>query len=154
MTDLDFHKLYSHREKLRRYASRFVGDSDAEDLVAEAYLQLLSPRYTEMGKGVQFLYRCVRNGAIDRIRRRRTLSDIEDIVNPEPHYDVDLRREVLRFGVERALHVLNPQERVLVELQLDGRNIYEWGIARGYDYADIGRAYFSGFAKLREVLKS
>src|SRR5687768_2183785 len=68
-----------HRGALVEYATPLVGDrARAEDIVQDAYLRF-APRETEAGDGIKaitqplgYLYRVVRNLALDLGRRRKS----------------------------------------------------------------------------------
>lgn len=118
----------AHRARLVRYASRIVGSrSVAEDVVQEAYL-----RFTVQAGGaeadpvlepVRYLYRIVRNLALDWLRRPRhpLASEIGDdlltgvaAASPTPEADTMWRQEVELM--EQALASLPERTRMAFEM--------------------------------------
>ena len=74
----------AHRRKLVFYANGIIGDPErAEDVVQEAYLRFRNATAARLPEEpVGYLYRIVRNIAVDRLRRR-TLEDRHTVRAPE-----------------------------------------------------------------------
>ncbi len=70
-------KLFGeHQQRLKRFARRFVDESDAEDILQEAFARLLDEgkrgRRPQLDAyAVPWLYRVVRNLCLDRLRLER-----------------------------------------------------------------------------------
>lgn len=107
-----------HRQRLERYTRRFVGESEAEDILQEAFARLLDA--AERGRdpeayAVPWLYRVVRNLCLDRLRlhRRDAGGDpqlVEVAGRPE-----DTWRNLLNDDLQAVL------QRTASELAADGR---------------------------------
>jgi len=121
-------QLYlAHRSALIGYATQIVGSqARAEDIVQETYLRFVARAEPEASSEesihnpVGYLYRIVRNLALDWGRRSRTTEPVSDI--PEtmpamvssPEEDVLLRDEVRL--VEKALAKLPDRTRLAFEM--------------------------------------
>lgn len=120
----------THRGALVSYASRILGDrSDAEDVVQEAYLRFDAASETRpLGEPVAYLFRIVRNLALD-VRRRlardrnRLTPDPEAAAcvaesRPSPEAEAAARDE-LRIMAD-ALAELPERSRIALELHRFG----------------------------------
>lgn len=130
-----------HRAELIDYASRYVGDRAlAEDVVQDAWV-----RFSETGKRdaaarlilrpVGYLYRIVRNLAVDMSRRHAAEnweSDAGLAIMPDTAATIDIEIE----GREKlkALH------RALAELPERERMAFDMHRMQGMTYAQIGTA--------------
>ncbi|BAV63382.1 sigma-70 family RNA polymerase sigma factor [Sphingobium cloacae] len=120
---------HAHRATLVESATALVGDrGNAEDIVQEAWLRFNRPPDQERSRlvthPVGYLYRIVRNLAIDFLRKQRTSETIEapgdpdaetvasPLPSPEQHA---LDRDELR-AVETALSALPERTRTIFEL--------------------------------------
>lgn len=67
-------QLYlEHRPALIQYAKAVVGDPmRAEDVVQDAFLRFSAPSHEALDQPVAYLYRIVRNLALDAVRRQAT----------------------------------------------------------------------------------
>ncbi len=67
-----YEKLFQqHFRPAVLYAERLLGSvPEAEDLVQEVFITLLDTDFTKINQVESYLYRCVRNAAIDSLRRR------------------------------------------------------------------------------------
>lgn len=122
----------AHRRKLVTVANGIVGDSDrAEDVVQEAFLRFRNAASDQLpDEPVGYLYRVVRNLALDR-RRRQTLEDryvssvgMDDFVaavaadKPTPEDEVIARQELR--NVLAALDDLPERTRIVLEMHRFG----------------------------------
>lgn len=127
----------AHRQKLTDYANGIVKDAArAEDLVQEAFLRFnTAARERLVHDPVRFLYRVVRNLALDR-RRRATLEEsyaaefpdgiTSDLASNEatPEREAIARQELKR--VEDALAALPERTRIAMEMhRLGGCTLQE-----------------------------
>ncbi len=112
-------------EGLCRYVSRILGSTEgAVDVVQESFLRFYSmgSRVAD-GTGRPLLFRLARNLAIDRVRERRTVSQlgadvIEIPVSTTPE-DLVLREERTRL-LNAALSSLSERDRELLALRHAG----------------------------------
>lgn len=122
----------AHRRKLMTVANGIVGDAGrAEDVVQEAFLRFRGAAADQLpDEPVGYLYRVVRNLALDR-RRRQTLEDrhvealgMDDFIagvaqdQPSPEDEV-IAREELR-NVAAALDELPERTRIVLEMHRFG----------------------------------
>ena len=119
----------AHRDQLVDYASKILDDrGHAEDVVQEAYLRLDAAASTRLlGEPLRYLYRIVRNGALDTRRglqrdRRRLVTDdaVADIREDRPSPEATaVARDELRVMSE-ALAELPERTRIALELHRFG----------------------------------
>lgn len=127
------------RKRLQRFAARFVGNSEAEDVVHDAFVKLWiqHPDIRDHITAAKLVYKSVRNSAIDNIRYKDShpgdisetvedpnylnLSDEdEETYNPDP--------EMIRNSViELSLKILNDRQSEVFRLH----------DLSGWDYDDI-----------------
>jgi RNA polymerase sigma-70 factor (ECF subfamily) len=123
----------THRSGLVDYASRIVGDhARAEDVVQEAYLRFDQAGSARVEEPVGYLYRIVRNLALDG-RRRQTresrfmvgqspLSDSAACARPSPEAEAAGRSDV--EALKAALAELPERTRRALELhRFEGRTV-------------------------------
>lgn len=130
-----------HRSDLIDYAARYVGDRMlAEDVVQDAWV-----RFSEMGKRdaaarlilrpVGYLYRIVRNLAVDMSRRRATeSSDGDGALGLIPDSAVSADRSIEGREKLKALH------RALAALPERERLAFDMHRMQGMTYAQIATA--------------
>jgi RNA polymerase sigma factor (sigma-70 family) len=116
--------VLQHGGAFRAYARRFTRDShEADDLVQEAYARVLgSADWRTIATPDRFVFRIIRNLAVERVRRARVvafqdLTALEAVADPEPDASVVVEhREELR-RVLAAVDRLPPQCRQVVLLR-------------------------------------
>jgi RNA polymerase sigma-70 factor (ECF subfamily) len=115
--------------------ARTGAKAEAEDLVADVFLRAMEAldRYEDRGLPfVAYLFRIARNGAIDRTRRSRPESSIEDLVHhPEARHNVEA--DAIRNAEQRALVA------ALAKLKAEYRDVLVLRFIEGYGAADVGR---------------
>src|SRR5262245_16875006 len=103
-------------------ARRILNDaSEAEDVAQEAMLRLwqVAARWREDAPVGAWLYRVAHNLAIDRIRRRRPMVDVDAAVNladPAPTPVERLAERERKAAVERAIAGLPERQRTAITL--------------------------------------
>ena len=122
-TDAEFELLYrSSRDDVYAYVAGLLRDrSAAEDVTATAFERAYRKRSRfdpRRGTHRAWLFGIARNAALDELRRRRRLTELEDdpaddAAAPDEQADVSLRRAALRAGLAE----LSPRERELVALK-------------------------------------
>lgn len=162
----------SERDRMVRYVHSLIEDAadrDGEDIVQDVALSLF--KATDVLMPIEalsaYVYRSLRNRAIDYLRRRRNTISIdeqaEDEDGPAGSFQlsdvfVDVEKEASRselrksiFGAIEALP--DEQKAVVIETELNGRSFRElsdeWGIPMGTLLARKSRA----LAKVRERLR-
>ncbi|MGI8462068.1 MAG: RNA polymerase sigma factor [Solirubrobacterales bacterium] len=158
--------VHRYREPLRRHAARYVGDSDAEDVVQQALVNASLALRREPEREIEpkpWLYRVTTNAAIDH-RRARAVRPLGDRPFEEPDldstieapggdpHDVVAGRDALR-SVVAGIQDLSPnQRRAATARFLEGRShneiASELGVSRGAARELISRAR----RNLRETL--
>lgn len=138
MPDAQILSLYrTYQKELVSYAGSIVGDSDrAEDIIQDAYLRFSTAMADEWRDNpVGYLYRIVRNLALDYCRRRqfeRTLfshnvDDLADVLpeeGPTPEQQAIARSELEQL--QTAMDELPERTRLAVEMhRLGGYKLRE-----------------------------
>lgn len=142
----------AHAPGLRLYARQFCGDGDAEDVVQEAFVGLARARVAP-AHVAGWLYRVVRNAALDaaRGRRRRDRREVQG-AQREAWFDAaDDRLDAL----EATAHLagLPAELRSVVVARLWGNLTFdEIARAEGCSVAAAHRRYRAGLARLAERL--
>jgi RNA polymerase sigma-70 factor (ECF subfamily) len=121
--DAEVRTLYEReRGRLFRVALRVGGGrrAFAEDVVQDVFVQLLS-RYDDLDPDRElggWLYRCVMNGCLTRLRRESVRQNplvtllLGDSAPEPPSPDVTVRLDALQREALDALSALSPRERV------------------------------------------
>ncbi len=143
-------RLYEiHGRALFAYACAFVRDpSDAEDVVQEVFLRLLRGVATgSLSPG--YLFRAVRNGALNDIRRRSREVDLDGEVQ---WLESSSDSSETALALQSALRVLPEEQREVVVLRVWGQLTLD-EIAGVMDISPNTAAsrYRYGLMKLKEV---
>lgn len=141
-----------HRTALIDYAVPIVGDRTlAEDVVQDAWV-----RFSEADAGAQlilrpvgYLYRIVRNLALDNVRRRRGErggdgAELPALPDPAPGAD---------RGIE-GREMLGALQDALAELPERTRTAFEMNRVRGMTYAQIGAALDISQTRAYELVRA
>lgn len=84
------------------YAERIVGSAhEAEDIVQEVFITLLNTDFSQIRQKENYLYRCVRNAALDHLHTRMK----------NRFYDIN-SNEMVRLAAEEGSHI---DEQALIE---------------------------------------
>ncbi|MFN3524154.1 MAG: RNA polymerase sigma factor [Phenylobacterium sp.] len=148
-----------HRAVFRAYARRLVGDeSEADDLVQEAYGRVLGCDWRRLEAPERFVLRVIRNLAVERFRKARVVSirqidalDPEAIADDAPDPESRLAaRDDLRHAI-RALGALPPQcRRVLILRKLQGLSPGEIAVRLGLSVSTVEKHLAKGLRLLTE----
>jgi RNA polymerase sigma-70 factor, ECF subfamily len=143
-------RLYEiHGRALFAYACAFVRDpSDAEDVVQQVFLRLLRGVATgSLSPG--YLFRAVRNGALNDIRRRSREVDLDGEVQ---WLESSSDSTETALALQSALRVLPEEQREVVVLRIWGQLTFD-EIAGVVDISPNTAAsrYRYGLMKLKEV---
>jgi RNA polymerase sigma-70 factor, ECF subfamily len=144
-------QLYElHGRALLAYACAFLRDpSDAEDVVHQVFLRLLRGGVTGAVHSPGYLFRAVRNGALNDIRRRSREVDLDGdaqwLESPSGSKETAL-------ALQSALSALPDEQREVVVLRVWGQLTFE-EIAGVVDIPPNTAAsrYRYGLAKLKEI---
>ena len=117
LTEDRFESLYREcRDDLFAYMCTFVTGSDAEDLVAQAFLKAYTRRHLfslSRGSGRAWVFSIARNLALDELRRRkRQAVPLAEPLEGSIDTDTDARLDVLE-----AVRALPRAERELIALK-------------------------------------
>ncbi|MGQ7793316.1 sigma-70 family RNA polymerase sigma factor [Faunimonas sp. B44] len=149
-----------HGPALLRFARMLLGsEAEAEDVVQDAMLSLwrAAPRWRAEARLSTWLHRVVYNGAVDRLRRRRSFVDVaaaedlpdEDAASP----DAAILRAEAVAGVQQALACLPERQRTAILLY----HFQDLGQAEAAEVMEIGEHAFEsllarGRRRLRDLL--
>lgn len=141
----------SHAAPLVLYARQRC--SDAEDVVQEAFLKLVR-LHRAPDDVVAWLYRVVRNGAIDAARTARRRLHRESASARPGEWFVEAEVDGLDAGTAiAALEQLIPEEReIVVARHWGGLSFEQIGLAAGCSASTAFRRYTAGLEALREKL--
>lgn len=125
----DFQTIYDEfQPKIRRYLSRLVGITDAEDLTQEVFVKVSQALLTFRGESTlsTWIYRIATNTAFDRLRspssRRAARAAVEDpqLATEQPlGIDQELVRREMNECIRRYIDTLPPRYRSTVILSED-----------------------------------
>lgn len=125
----DAQALYDEfQPKIRRYLSRLVGPTDAEDLTQEVFVKVSQalPSFRGESKVSTWLYRIATNAALDRLRSpavqraaRAPVEALELAAEEAPGIDQELARQEMSECVRRYIDDLPPPYRSAVLLSED-----------------------------------
>ena len=107
-----------HLAQVVALARRMLNDAaEAEDVAQDAMLRLwqMAPRWREDAPVGAWLYRVAHNLAIDRIRRRRPMVDVDkavDLADPTPNPAERLAQRERKAAVERAIEPTSSQQQI------------------------------------------
>jgi RNA polymerase sigma-70 factor (ECF subfamily) len=149
----DVRRLYDqHGPALLAYARGFVPDAAAaEDLVHQVFLRLLSAELTMPDAPVAYVYRAVRNAALNARRNGLRLTELD------PQSSVFRYRggnQEAALALERALAELPEEQREVVVMRVwSGLTLEEIAVAAGAPLNTISSRYRYALEKLREKLR-
>jgi RNA polymerase sigma factor (sigma-70 family) len=132
------------------YARQWVGPSEAEDVVQDAFARLIvQPSRPANHKG--WLYRSVRNAAIDRRRGyKRREAHQERLARQSPALEADPGDTLDAADVQRALASLDEDRREVVTLKVwGGLTLREMSHVTGKAISTLSHQYRSGLDEIR-----
>ena len=150
----------SHRDALVHYATPITGcRARAEDIVQEAFLKVI-PHESTQKNAIAYLYRTVRNLAIDMVRRsvmEDKHQDVEKISWLEPNgisdpEQMNSQRDELQ-SIAQAIAALPSSERHAIEMhRLNGQSMAEIAQELGVSIATVHRLIRSALATISGAL--
>jgi RNA polymerase sigma-70 factor (ECF subfamily) len=148
----DVQELYwDHGPALLAYAAALLGDRGAaEDVLHQVFLKLLGGRFEFSAGARPYLFRAVRNTALNHRRGRARdvpLDDQQWLVKPVEAVEAGL-------ALEKALRELPAEQREVVVMHIWGAMTLE-EIAKVLDLSPntVASRYRYGLSKLREIMQ-
>lgn len=141
-------KLYEqHRRGLFAYACSFVSSfASAEDALHQVFERLVRGDLEIEGEAAPYLYRAVRNVALNQIRNRSREVNLED-----GWLDSPSGMEQAGFELQASLKVLPEEQREVILLHVWGEMSFEEvATALGISPNTAASRYRYGLSKLRE----
>ena len=149
----DVRGLYeTHGRALLAYASALLRNpSAAEDVLHQVFLSLLRGRVSIVGEPVAYLFRAVRNGALNHIRGQARETDLGDaavwLESPDGSRETSI-------ALQSALRALPAEQREVIVLRIWGQLTFdEAASVIGVSPNTAASRYRYGLAKLREIWK-
>lgn len=147
----DVRGLYeTHGRALLAYASTLLRNpSAAEDVLHQVFLNLLRGRTSIAGEPAAYLFRAVRNGALNHIRGQAREADLDDasvwLESPDGSRETSI-------ALQSALRALPAAQREVIVLHIWGQLTFEEAAAViGISPNTAASRYRYGLAKLREI---
>jgi RNA polymerase sigma-70 factor (ECF subfamily) len=126
---------HTHREGLMRLAAKFLGcRARAEDVVQDAFVKMLESDLAST-EPARYMYRVVRNLAIDRLRRQRLerYHGSESELEEQPRFEVSPERVLAgRESLTQLVGALN-------ELPKRMRIVFNLSQIQGYTQRDVAK---------------
>ena len=144
----EIRKLYEHHSRgLFAYACSFVSSfASAEDALHQVFERMLRGDLEIEGEPVPYLYRAVRNVALNQIRNRSREVNLEDTWLDSPS-----GMEQTGLELQSALQELPEEQREVIVLHMwGGLSFEEAAAALGIPPNTAASRYRYGLSKLRE----
>ena len=145
-----------HADRLLLYATTVLSDrSAAEDVLQNVFVRLMASPPEEIDSESGYLFRAVRNEALNSIRSRRlaarAFSPLFDDVAEDPRESAELKERGKQ--VEQVLLRITPEEREAVVLKIWGDlSMPEAAAVAGVSEKTFEHRYYRGLAALKEKL--
>jgi len=149
----DVRRLYDqHGPALMAYARSFVPDAAAaEDVVHQVFLRLLSAELTMPDAPVAYVYRAVRNAALNARRGSLRLTELDPRSSIFRHCGGN---QEAALALEKALAELPEEQREVVVMRMwSGLTLEEIAAAAGAPLNTIASRYRYALEKLRVKLR-
>lgn len=145
-----------HADRLLLYATTVLSDrSAAEDALQNVFVRLIAAPPEDIDSEAGYLFRAVRNEALNSLRSRRlaarTFSPLFDEVAGDPRESAEIKERGRQ--VEAVLLRLDSEEREAVVLKIWGDlSIPEAAEVAGVSEKTFEHRYYRGLAALKEKL--
>lgn len=145
-----------HADRLLLYATTVLSDrAAAEDVLQNVFVRLMASPPEDLDSESGYLFRAVRNEALNSIRSRRlaarAFSPLFDDVAEDPRTSAELRERGRQ--VEQVLLRLSAEEREAVVLKIWGDlSMAEAAAVAGVTEKTFEHRYYRGLAALKEKL--
>ena len=149
----DVRRLYDqHGPALVAYARGFVPDAGtAEDLVHQVFLRLLSAELVMPDAPVAYVYRAVRNAALNARRSSLRLTELDPQISVFRHRDGN---QEAALALEKALAELPEEQREVVVMRVwSGLTLGEIAASVGAPLNTIASRYRYALERLRVKLR-
>lgn len=147
----DARELYErHGRALLAYACALLRDaSAAEDVLHQVFLNMLRGRASSVAEPAAYLFRAVRNGALNHIRGQSRETDLDGaavwLESPDGSREMSL-------ALQSALSTLPAEQREVIVLHIWGQLTFEEAAAViGVSPNTAASRYRYGLAKLKEI---
>lgn len=145
-----------HADRLLLYASTVLSDrAAAEDVLQNVFVRLIASPPEDFDSEAGYLFRAVRNEALNALRSRRMAARAQSPLFGEVAEDPRHSAELAERGrqVEKVLLRIAPEEREAVVLKIWGDfSIPEAAAVAGVTEKTFEHRYYRGLAALREKL--
>ena len=150
--------MASFEARLLRYTSRLVPESEAREIVQEAFLRLLREDPAKTGDPpLAWLYTVCRNQAVDRRRRERHLAtgaDVARAIDPSPSPEARVMNAKAQSGMLRALAALPAEQQEVIRLKFQEELSYkEISVVTGHSISYVGVLIHTAMMSLRKRLE-
>jgi RNA polymerase sigma-70 factor, ECF subfamily len=148
----DARELYErHGRALLAYACALLRDpSTAEDVLHQVFLNVLRGRAAIDGEPLRYLFRAVRNTALNHIRGQSHDVELNEALwleSPDGSHETAI-------ALQSALRMLPPEQREVVVLKIWGQLTFEEAAAVvGVSPNTAASRYRYGLEKLKEIWK-
>jgi RNA polymerase sigma-70 factor, ECF subfamily len=148
----DARELYErHGRALLAYACALLRDpSAAEDVLHQVFLNVLRGRAAINGEPLRYLFRAVRNTALNHIRGQSHDVELNEALwleSPDGSHETAI-------ALQSALRMLPPEQREVVVLKIWGQLTFEEAAAVvGVSPNTAASRYRYGLEKLKEIWK-
>ena len=148
----DARELYErHGRALLAYACALLRDSSAaEDVLHQVFLNVLRGRTAIDGEPVRYLFRAIRNAALNHIRGQSRDAELVDglwLESPDGSQETSM-------ALQSALRMLPAEQREVIVLKIWGQLTFEEAAAVvGIPPNTAASRYRYGLEKLKEIWK-
>ncbi|MDQ3282206.1 MAG: sigma-70 family RNA polymerase sigma factor [Acidobacteriota bacterium] len=131
-----------------------LSNEDAEDIVQQALLQMKANTATlhAIRKATApnaYLFRLMRNAAIDTVRRNSRLAPLEDRVSSTSE------QFELAVDVRAAMNTLSAEEQEMVVMRFwEGLTLAQIAVAKGLPYSTVAKRFFRLIGRLRSQMQN
>lgn len=151
-------------QALRRYASRLLRDeAEAEDVLQEALIKLTQQeKREEVRDPAAWLYRAIRNQAMDILRRRKTFQKIHDTLTVQAEGDTHEARHNPAQQLEQSemtelllanLRTLPERQQEAIRLKFQEKMTYhQIAFVMGESRSTVGWLLHEAIANLRKLM--
>jgi RNA polymerase sigma-70 factor (ECF subfamily) len=146
------HLYGQHGPALVAYARSFVTDAAAaEDVVHQVFLRLLSQEVEVPDVPVAYVYRAVRNAALNARRNGQRDAPLDPQLSAFKHRGGNMEAAL---SLEKALGELPEEQREVVMMRIwSGLTLEEAAVAAGAPLNTVASRYRYALEKLREKLR-
>lgn len=154
-----FEDEYTHFKYYIRSRFNTINEYDAEDIIQQTVLKLLSKGNDTLGiKNISaYMYTSIRNGAIDHIRKRKyEIVNIDDIeIVDDTTVEMHVLLDELKTVIKSAIDSLDEKSRyIFIETELKGRSYSALSRETGTKLGTLLSRKSRTVKKLRDTIES